>query len=770
MKKVLFPILALVLALGLAMPMAGTVGASPGIIHVDVNDGGCVVSPQGDPYSVVYCSIQDAIDDATAGDTILVAAGTYNEAVKVDKSLTLKGEPGAIIQPDNTTPKHDGGKRRCGIYVAGVDNVTIEGFEIDGTVGPVHLGIYPLNSDNTIVKNNVIHDITNEIGSPVSDKAGVGILFFGWGQGIDGALIEGNTVYNTGRMGIIVCGMQSVSPYKFVVCSDNIIRNNTVHHAWQGPTNDHGGAVQINGAKNSVIEGNTIHDTGLDQRGIYIAGSVASTPNSIEGNNIYSNHIGIDLEQCHDWVDYGADFPGAAEVHCNYIYDNTAYGLYVYDTDSAYQVNAENNWWGDASGPYHPTTNPSGLGDKVSDNVDYDPWSNAWLNYGDVILSGGFQAGHFPEIWDLTACDLEIRFTYDANGLVDDFGGDAHAWAELGVRQVGYGDFNPTWNVEGAGVWLATDYDWTVNTFDPDPPGSPTQDMDDKLILQKGGGCGEGGYWYWDGTEWALTGGYNLPSIPPNPWANHGVWFDRDGVDQWQAQMWGAIDGGTYTTGGTYDVVITLHATSAFSGTAYMTINGEPQGFYVPGWHSGPADLMPAGMTFTGDMMQMQVFYGLSGYGATHTVVFKDITVKGCLLVLEAGMATGGGWFYAEDTGGIGNVTPGGKATFGFVAKHKDNKSSGQLEFQYKTDDLNLKSTSYDWVTLSNTQVIFEGEGRLNGIDGYKFRVHAFDGDKAGGQPDRFTIRIWTGSDSSTMPTYRAEGDLGGGNIVVHKK
>jgi len=237
------------------------------------------------------------------------------------------------------------------------------------------------------------------------------------------------------------------------------------------------------------------------------------------------------------------------------------------------------------------------------------------MNYDDVTLSGGFQAGHFPEWWDLTDGDLVLSFTYDATGLVDDFGGNAHAWAELGVRSPCYGDFNPTWMAEGAGVWLATDYDWTANTFDPDPPGSPCSDLDDKLILQKGGGWGEGSY--------------NLPSSPPNPWANHAVWFDRDGVDPWQAQMWGAIDGVTYNTSGTYDIVITLHATSDTAGTAYMTINGEPQGFYVPNWHPGPADLMPAGMTFTGDMKHLQVFYGMYGYGATHTVRFKDITVEG---------------------------------------------------------------------------------------------------------------------------------------------
>jgi hypothetical protein len=42
--------------------------------------------------------------------------------------------------------------------------------------------------------------------------------------------------------------------------------------------------------------------------------------------------------------------------------------------DSGVIIIAENNWWGDASGPYHPTLNPGGLGDTVSDYVDFVPW------------------------------------------------------------------------------------------------------------------------------------------------------------------------------------------------------------------------------------------------------------------------------------------------------------------------------------------------------------------------------------------------------------
>ena len=77
---------------------------------------------QADPY----CSIQDAIDDATAGDTINVAAGTYTEAIVVDKPLTLQGENRAttIIDGVGTT----------GAPLVNVPNltgaVTISGFTI----------------------------------------------------------------------------------------------------------------------------------------------------------------------------------------------------------------------------------------------------------------------------------------------------------------------------------------------------------------------------------------------------------------------------------------------------------------------------------------------------------------------------------------------------------------------------------------------------------------------------------------------------------------
>ncbi len=57
---------------------------------------------------------------------------------------------------------------------------------------------------------------------------------------------------------------------------------------------------------------------------------------------------------------------------CNNIYSNSDFGIYN-DTPSTL-INAENQWWGDPSGPTF-ASNPGGTGQTVSDGVDFTPWS-----------------------------------------------------------------------------------------------------------------------------------------------------------------------------------------------------------------------------------------------------------------------------------------------------------------------------------------------------------------------------------------------------------
>jgi hypothetical protein len=131
----------------------------------------------------------------------------------------------------------------------------------------------------------------------------------------------------------------------------------------------------------------------------------------------------------------------------------------------------------------------------------------------------------------------------------------------------------------------------------------------------------------------------------------------------------------------------------------------------------------------------------------------------------STGFATGGGWIIPEPE--LGN----NKATFGFVAKYKKGSTTpdGNLQFQYNYRDINLKSTSIEWLVISNNKAIFQGTASINGQGTYKFRVEATDGDLTGGQADHFMIRIGLGNDISVNPIYSYKGDLQGGSIVVHK-
>ncbi len=64
---------------------------------------------------------------------------------------------------------------------------------------------------------------------------------------------------------------------------------------------------------------------------------------------------------------------GRVVIEHSSIYGNKPYGLIVGEGF----VIAENNWWGDYSGPYHETLNPDGRGDPINaspSSVDFTPW------------------------------------------------------------------------------------------------------------------------------------------------------------------------------------------------------------------------------------------------------------------------------------------------------------------------------------------------------------------------------------------------------------
>jgi len=76
--------------------------------------------------------------------------------------------------------------------------------------------------------------------------------------------------------------------------------------------------------------------------------------------------------------------------NCDFVDVDPTYGYAVWNETGVVTITAENCWWNDPSGPYHPTLNPDGLGERVSDNVDFDPWISQSSKpiMGDVSLNG----------------------------------------------------------------------------------------------------------------------------------------------------------------------------------------------------------------------------------------------------------------------------------------------------------------------------------------------------------------------------------------------
>ena len=151
-KLIIFSLIGIALAIGLI----GSVSAT-GTINVDVNDSSCVTGTQADPYSVVYCNIQDAIDDVATGDTIEVAAGIYEEQLIINKSITLQGEDRdtTIIEypPAPVSDQY--------LVLVQAEDVTITGFKLLGHFAAGNRAAYIVHSQGTglIVENNEIQGL-----------------------------------------------------------------------------------------------------------------------------------------------------------------------------------------------------------------------------------------------------------------------------------------------------------------------------------------------------------------------------------------------------------------------------------------------------------------------------------------------------------------------------------------------------------------------------------------------------------------------------------
>ncbi|NOR85018.1 matrixin family metalloprotease [archaeon] len=207
MKKIILCLTSLVLV----FVMIGTVNAVE-TIYVDDDCGTIQNGIQSNPY----CTINDALVVANDGDTIIVAAGTYDEQILIDGvNIFLIANEGAIIKPtscvENPTKKHI-----IQIYnsISTVDGFIIDAnYDISGCLDGIYAkgGLDGYGSVDLIIINNDVYDY---------GKNGITV------NGAEAtAVIEDNIV--TGR-GVLTVGDYAQNGIQFGYGAIGIITGNTI--------------------------------------------------------------------------------------------------------------------------------------------------------------------------------------------------------------------------------------------------------------------------------------------------------------------------------------------------------------------------------------------------------------------------------------------------------------------------------------------------------------------------------------------------------------
>lgn len=356
--------------------------------------------------------IQAAIISAKPGAVICLEPGVYvpTATINVNKSVTIRG-PQADVDPrpsfgstrnpaDSTTEAIVQGN--FALFNIAADNVEINGLTLESSIPSSKLNIVQevdelFFSDGAKVLYNIIHN-TNYLGGAMNEAVKIrtgsnSLIAYNYiynipspGDGINfdrvtNGTIEHNELHNQGseNAAIYVYG----SEYTTIKCNlvyDTII-NEAIKLGAKGGADKllFGGQIIGNITHDTkqdgiaiytshvLVESNEVYNSTSENGAIYVAYAVSDI--TITNNFVHNNTLNIGK-----WGNPGAIMIGTAPnaltiyVYQNNITGNSPFGLTNYAVSS---LNAENNWWGAANGP---SGAGFGSGDKVSTNVDFDPW------------------------------------------------------------------------------------------------------------------------------------------------------------------------------------------------------------------------------------------------------------------------------------------------------------------------------------------------------------------------------------------------------------
>ena len=233
-----------------------------------------------------YNTIQEAINAAKNGATIIIKNGSYNELIVINKTITLIGEDKntTII---NFNPNYE--INRGPIIQINADNCSIENVQITVSNNSVIAQGISINSNNNTIKNNIITEFEH----------GIELLRFTASNKILYNEIRNNTI------GIYTIGSTTNN------ISNNNIFSNTQYNIYL-TTNSHKNNISFNIMSNSHY-------------GIRIQGSQY---NNVYKNYVHNNQIGL--------------YP-CCGTNLNYFYNNTL----VNNSQNAQEKSGVINVWYD---------------------------------------------------------------------------------------------------------------------------------------------------------------------------------------------------------------------------------------------------------------------------------------------------------------------------------------------------------------------------------------------------------------------------------------
>lgn len=325
-------------------------------------------------------AIQEAINGASAGDSIYVGSGTYSESVLVNRSVNIYGR-----DTGSGTPVIDAGGSD-GFLLQDADNILLDGFIINNADTGVRIHSY-----NDTVSNCTIIDAVSD---GVKLEAGLSNIIENnmTGCGIAGINITGpDSKDNSLRYNDIYDSINGISvsgSYNNYFNGNNISgstvgilldRSNSSHFYYNSILNSTGYGIRILNSNNNEFDNNQAKSNGIGY-GIYI---YASENNTFLENNANHDQYGIYLASGCRYNVFVLNFfvdnqiNGTVESGVLYNRWNNTISNNTYKYKGKEFTNHTGNIWGNL---YGPDANSDGMCDipyvLSENNTDY----NALLN------------------------------------------------------------------------------------------------------------------------------------------------------------------------------------------------------------------------------------------------------------------------------------------------------------------------------------------------------------------------------------------------------